>query len=93
LNDHSSRLHAVVRGDVQGVGFRYFVQGRASALGLNGWVRNRADGSVECVAEGPKDQLRRLLADLEQGPSGASVDGVEADWTSARGDVSAFSIH
>jgi acylphosphatase len=85
-------LEAVVHGDVQGVGFRYYVQGRAHDLGLKGWVRNRGDGSVECVAEGPKDQLRKLLAELERGPSAASVDDVEARWTEARGDVEAFSI-
>jgi acylphosphatase len=85
-------LEALVRGDVQGVGFRYFVQGRAHDLGLKGWVRNRGDGAVECVAEGPEEKLRNLLADLERGPSGASVDEVEASWTQPRGDVSAFSI-
>jgi acylphosphatase len=87
------RLHAIVRGDVQGVGFRYYVQGRAHQLGLSGWVRNRGDGSVECVAEGPQERLRRLLRDLERGPAGAEVDDVEAEWAEARGDVMAFSIH
>jgi acylphosphatase len=86
------RLHAIVRGDVQGVGFRYFVQGRAQELGLKGWVRNRPDGTVECVAEGPEPQLRDLLTELERGPVGASVDGVEADWTQPKGDVSSFAI-
>jgi hypothetical protein len=46
------RLHAVVHGRVQGVGFRYFVMREARALGLSGWVRNQADGSVEVEAEG-----------------------------------------
>ena len=86
------RLHAVVRGDVQGVGFRYFVQGRADELGLKGWVRNRADGSVECVAEGPRERLNKLLGELERGPAGADVEDVETDWTEPRGDVTSFSI-
>ena len=86
------RLHAIVKGDVQGVGFRYFVQGRAEKLGLNGWVRNRPDGSVECVAEGPQPRLQDLLSELEKGPVGASVDQVEADWTQPKGDVSSFAI-
>jgi acylphosphatase len=86
------RLHAIVKGDVQGVGFRYFVQGRAEKLGLNGWVRNRPDGSVECVAEGPQPRLQDLLSELEKGPVGASVDQVDADWTQPKGDVSSFAI-
>jgi acylphosphatase len=86
------RLHAIVRGDVQGVGFRYFVQGRAEKLGLKGWVCNRPDGSVECVAEGPQPSLENLLTELERGPIGASVDDVEADWTQPKGDVTSFAI-
>jgi len=86
------RLHAIVRGDVQGVGFRYFVQGRAEQLGLQGWVRNRPDGSVECVAEGPKPRLQDLLMELEHGPVGASVDDVETEWAQPKGDVSSFAI-
>ncbi|TMG57453.1 MAG: acylphosphatase, partial [Chloroflexi bacterium] len=54
------RLHAVVRGDVQGVGFRYYVQRKARQLGLPGWVRNNDDGSVELVAEGERDALEQL---------------------------------
>ena len=77
---------------MQGVGFRYFVQGRAQELGLKGWVRNRPDGTVECVAEGPEPQLRDLLTELERGPVGASVDAVDADWTQTEGDVSSFAI-
>jgi acylphosphatase len=92
LGYHSLRLKAVIHGDVQGVGFRYFVQERARDLGLKGWVRNRGDGSVECVAEGPDDRLRKLLGELKRGPSAASVDEVEASWTEAVGDVPAFSI-
>ena len=70
-------LHALVRGRVQGVGFRWFVRERARTLGIRGWVRNRADGSVEVRAEGestPLDELRRFLAD---GPAGAHVIGVD----------------
>jgi acylphosphatase len=85
-------LHAVVQGDVQGVGFRYFVQRRAQEAGLVGWVRNRPDGTVECLAEGPRPALERLLADLERGPGMAEVRSVEADWRPASGEPRRFEV-
>ena len=77
------RLSAQVRGDVQGVGFRFFAMHRARALGLRGYVRNQRDGSVEVVAEGPRFQLEQLLAALRRGPIGAAVSEVVATWSSA----------
>src|SRR2546421_8024107 len=70
IGDHVSmeRLHAVVRGDVQGVGFRYFVQRKADQLGVRGWVRNNDDGTVEVVAEGERAALEQLASALEGGP-------------------------
>ena len=50
-----ARVRATVHGDVQGVGFRYFVQRCAWEEQLAGWVRNRPDGAVECVAQGPRE--------------------------------------
>ena len=70
-------LHVVVRGRVQGVGFRWFVRERARALGLAGWVRNLADGAVEVAAAGDSHDLDRFRAMLTQGPSGAVVSSVE----------------
>jgi acylphosphatase len=75
------RLHVVVRGRVQGVGFRYFVLRRARALGLTGWVRNRRDGAVEVQGEGDRAALEELLERLRQGPPGAIVADVEATWS------------
>jgi len=78
------RLHAVVRGRVQMVGFRYFVVDQARPLGLTGWVRNGDDGAtVEVVAEGPEDALRRLEEALRTGPRGARVTAVDAEWSDA----------
>jgi acylphosphatase len=77
------RLHVTIRGGVQGVGFRYFVLRRARALGLTGWVRNRADGTVEVDAEGDRAALEGLLERLREGPPGATVAGVEVDWSTA----------
>ena len=70
-------LHVVVRGRVQGVGFRWFVRERGRALGLSGWVRNLADGSVEVVANGERLALERLRMLLGQGPPGAAVSAVD----------------
>ncbi len=67
----------IVRGVVQGVGFRFFVQTKATALGLTGWARNRSDGSVEVHAEGPTAKLSELAAALHAGPRLAQVRGVE----------------
>ncbi len=86
------RLRAIVRGGVQGVGYRYFVLDRVRGTGLRGWVRNRADGNVECVAEGPRPQLERLLQDLRKGPRSARVGDVEVEWGPARGDLPAFRV-
>jgi acylphosphatase len=86
------RLHAIVRGSVQGVGFRYFVLERVTGAGLRGWVRNRGDGGVEVVAEGPRPVLERLLGELRRGPRSATVGQVEVDWQPARGDLPAFRV-
>jgi acylphosphatase len=71
-------LHAVIHGRVQGVGFRAFVERRASEHGVYGEVRNTADGGVEVVAEGDPGRLDAFLADLREGPSHARVDHVES---------------
>lgn len=71
-------MHVIVRGRVQGVGFRYGVAARARSLGLGGLVRNLPDGTVEAFIEGPRDRVESLVAWCRHGPSGARVDGVEA---------------
>lgn len=86
------RLHAVVRGDVQGVGFRYFVQRRADQLGLRGWVRNNDDGTVEVVAEGQGSDLEQLKRSLEEGPRMAHVERVDAQWSKATGNLDRFNL-
>ncbi len=67
----------LVRGRVQGVGYRAFVWREAAHLGLSGWVRNRLDGSVEVAARGPSTLLDTLRALLERGPAWSEVDSVE----------------
>lgn len=84
------RLHAVIRGDVQGVGFRYFVQRRADQLGLRGWVRNNDDGTVEVLAEGQRPDLEQLKHALEEGPRMARVERVDTQWSNATGNLDRF---
>jgi len=67
----------VVRGRVQGVGFRFFVEREARTLGVNGWVRNNPDGSVEVLAAGTREQLLALRGRLHQGPRASRVDQVD----------------
>lgn len=86
------RLHAIVEGRVQGVGFRYFVQEVAEVLELTGWVRNRWDGSVEVMAEGERDRLEKLLGALRQGPRVSYVETVSPQWLPATGEFPRFSV-
>jgi len=79
----------VVRGRVQGVGFRWFVEREAHLLGIAGWVRNNHDGSVEILAQGTRDQLLGLHSRLREGPRAARVDAVEvSDTTHTEGMIS-----
>jgi acylphosphatase len=87
-----ARVHAIVHGDVQGVGFRYFVQRCAWQEELAGWVRNRPDGAVECVVQGPREAIQRLLAALREGPAMATVDRVEERWEPARPGLEEFDV-
>jgi acylphosphatase len=86
------RLEVSVAGRVQGVGFRVFVVRQAMALGLVGWVANTPAGGVDVVAEGPRDDLERLLQALRVGPPAALVERVTPRWGPARGGPSGFAI-
>ena len=82
----------VVRGRVQGVGFRWFVEREAHLLGIAGWVRNNADGSVEVLAMGTRDQLLGLRSRLREGPRAARVDDVEESEASPISGLNTFRI-
>ncbi len=88
----TARLHAIVEGRVQGVGFRVFVEEKAYALKVFGWVRNCWDGSVEVLAEGERQNLEKLLKALQRGPSASSVYSVQTEWETASGEFTRFSI-
>lgn len=68
------QLHLIVRGRVQGVYFRASTQREARRLGLGGWVKNRADGSVEILAEGEEVSIRELFGWAQKGPTAARVE-------------------
>ena len=86
------RAHVRVTGHVQGVFFRDSTRRKAEALGLSGWVKNAPDGIVEAVFEGPSENVRELVAWCEQGPPGASVEDVAADFEPARDDLTGFEV-
>jgi acylphosphatase len=78
--------HIVIRGRVQGVGYRAWVDHEARRLGLQGWVRNRRDGCVEAVFEGDEDVVAGMIASCRKGPPSSRVDGV-AEETANRDDL------
>ncbi len=82
----------LVRGRVQGVGFRWFVEREAHMLGIAGWVRNNHDGSVEILAQGTRDQLSGLHSRLREGPRAARVDSVEVADASPVSGMNSFRI-
>ncbi len=79
-------------GQVQGVNFRSSTKSEADTLGLTGWVRNRPDGSVEVVIEGPKEAAQQLIDWCQHGPVWARVDGLMIEWQAASGEFSEFKV-
>jgi len=82
----------LVRGRVQGVGFRWFVEREAHMLQLAGWVRNNPDGTVEVLAQGTREQLAGLHSRLREGPRAARVDDVEVSDAEAVKGMASFQI-
>jgi acylphosphatase len=82
----------IVRGRVQGVGFRWYVEREARTLGVNGWVRNNPDGAVEVLAIGSSEQLAALHSKLRSGPRAARVDNVEIEPAHAPSGLTSFRI-
>jgi acylphosphatase len=92
-HEKTSRLHALIDGHVQGVGFRMFVMDQAQAMKLKGWVRNTYSGKVEVTAEGTRSSLDTFLARLRQGPRSAFVTEVKVDWSDATGEFERFDVY
>jgi acylphosphatase len=76
----AARVHIIVRGLVQGVGFRWFVARRATTLGLAGYARNLSDGAVEIEAEGGRSEVEELIRDVRVGPRSAHVRELTIEW-------------
>lgn len=87
-----ARLHVIVEGMVQGVGFRWFVARQAEARRLRGFVRNCADGSVEIDAEGERALLEEFLREVRRGPRSAEVTDTAIEWLPSKGGISGFHI-
>ena len=85
-------LHAIIKGQVQGVGFRFFVRQQAQIIGAVGWVRNLANGDVEVMAEAARPALEKLLIALLEGPPGSQVSDIQSEWRGATGEFSGFAV-
>jgi len=90
--NRDERLVAIVHGIVQGVFFRYNTRLVATRLGLTGTVRNLPDGSVEVIAEGPRERVEELLSFLRRGPEAAVVERVDTSWEEPTGVFPDFRI-
>jgi len=88
----NARVHLIISGRVQGVYFRASTVQQARQLQISGWVMNCRDGSVEVVAEGPREKLDELIAWCRRGPPGARVMNVAVIWADAENDFHSFSI-
>ena len=86
------RIHVTVRGRVQGVYFRASTRDPARQLGLAGWVRNCADGSVELLAEGETVKLEQLVTWCHSGPRGAAISDVTVEWRETAGEFVGFVV-
>ena len=82
--------HLIISGRVQGIGFRYAMCDEAARLGVNGWVRNRRDGSVEAVVDGPAHALEAIITWARRGPPGARVSAASVEETD--GTFSSFEL-
>jgi acylphosphatase len=89
---NQKRIHIIVRGLVQGVGYRMFVLREASSRGLSGWIRNLPDDTVEIEAQGEPEMLETLLCKLRQGPSRSRVTRVNVRETDLDADAEGFLV-
>ena len=76
------RVHVVVSGLVQGIGYRWFVRDTANQLNLEGWVKNLSNGKVELEAQGPEEIIEKYIDHLKHGHEWARIDNMETNWIS-----------
>jgi acylphosphatase len=92
MSEEQKRLHAIIRGNVQGVSLRYFSTKKAREIGITGWIQNLVDDNVELTAEGTQSQLDTFNDWLQTGSPDARVDSVTVDWSAATGEFDKFRI-
>lgn len=85
-------VHVIVKGTVQGVGFRFYTRRLAAGLGLRGWVKNLDNGDVEIEAEGERQTLEELISSLRAGDMAGYIDDLQVDWPPYRNKYKEFSI-
>ena len=86
------RIDVIIAGRVQGVWFRKYTQDKARELGLTGWVRNEANGTVALIAEGDDEPLKKLTKWLQRGSPGATVETLNVNWEEAQETLKTFEI-
>jgi acylphosphatase len=92
-NDNVVRAHIWVKGRVQGVGFRAYVEYAARQIGgLTGWVRNVGYDTVEAIAEGERSGVERFIQAIKDGPRGSRVDELKVDWENPTGEFMQFGV-
>jgi acylphosphatase len=87
-----ARIHIRVKGRVQGVGFRAYVEYEAQQIGVRGWVRNVGYDTVEAVAEGTRAEVERFIAKMKEGPRISRVDEAKLEWEDATGEFTEFGV-
>lgn len=87
-----ARVHAFVKGFVQGVGFRYFVYRRAVSMGLKGYVRNTFSGEVEIEMQGDRSLIEECIKEVKVGPRTAQVKDISLEWLPIENTYSRFEI-
>ena len=86
------RVHAIISGDVQGVGFRFHTRIKARNLGLKGWIRNLDSGEVEAVFEGEDDKVNQIIDWCKKGPDSSLVKDVKVDFEDYTGEFESFEV-
>lgn len=86
------RVHLIISGFVQGIGYRAWIKREATKLGITGWVKNREDGEVEAICEGKPESIEALINLAKQGPLLSQINQVEVKWEASRGEYASFEI-
>jgi acylphosphatase len=86
------RIHLIISGLVQGVGYRTWVIEQANRLGISGWVKNLSDGSVEVSAESGENALKQFITICRKGPLAARVDRTDVQWEQITGGYDGFEV-